>query len=168
MENKNVKISVIIPIYNSEKYLNKCLDSILNQTFSDLEIVAINDGSTDNSQKILDSYIEKYPSRIISIYQENAGQSAARNKALDLVNGEFISFVDSDDYIAPDTYEKTYNFAVEKSADIVCFGMLEDKDGIITKYDYCRFNSLLDELKYLLHENLLNAHSIHKKQCEYP
>ena len=146
------KISVIIPIYNSEKYLNKCFDSILNQTFSDFEIVAVNDGSTDGSQRIVDSYIEKFPDKIRCFYQENAGQSAARNKGLDIATGEYVAFVDSDDYIALNAFEKAYSCAEENNADIVCFGMFLDKNGDITKYNYCKFNDLSEELKYILHE----------------
>ena len=146
------KISVIIPIFNSGKYLNTCFDSILNQTFSDFEIVAVNDGSTDNSQEIVDSYIEKFPDKIRYFHQQNAGQSAARNKGLEIATGEYVIFVDSDDYIASDTLEKIYSCAETNNSDIVCFGMLLDKNGEITKYNYCKFNNLQEDLKYILHE----------------
>ncbi len=146
------KISVIVPVYNSEKYLKKCLDSILGQTMQDFEIIIVNDGSPDRSQDIIDSYVEQYPDKIKKFYQENAGQSAARNRGLLEATGEFISFIDSDDYVDLEMFEKTYNYAVENEVDIVCFGAMQDEDGIITKYNYCKFDTLPEDLKYILHE----------------
>lgn len=98
------KVSVIVPVYNVEKYLKMCIDSIIYQTYRNLEIILINDGSTDDSAKICDDYA-KNDNRIIVIHQENAGQSSARNAGLDICTGEYIAFVDSDDYIHPRTYE---------------------------------------------------------------
>ena len=92
------KISVIVPIFNVEKYLKECLESIINQTFKDIEIICINDGSTDNSLDILNQYAEK-DNRIKVITQSNQGLSAARNTGIKYANGEYISFIDSDDYI---------------------------------------------------------------------
>ena len=97
-------ISVIIPVYNTAPYLCKCLDSVCNQTYRELEIICVNDGSTDNSAEILAEYAAR-DSRIIIISQENAGQAAARNAALDIATGTWITGVDSDDYIEPDSYE---------------------------------------------------------------
>ena len=88
-------ISIIMPVYNTGKYLEHCLNSIINQTHKNWELIAVNDGSTDNSPEILKTYAEK-DNRIIVLEQENQGQAVARNKALDIANGEFISFVDSD------------------------------------------------------------------------
>ena len=92
------KISVIVPIYNVEKYLAKCLDTILAQTFSDIEIICVNDGSTDNSRKILSEYAKK-DSRIKIVDKKNGGLSSARNAGMKVAQGEFISFIDSDDWI---------------------------------------------------------------------
>ena len=94
----NNKVSIIVPIYNTEKYLTHCLDSIINQTYKNLEIILVNDGSTDNSKKIIDDYAKK-DSRIKAIHQKNSGQSAARNRGLKEATGDYISFVDSDDEI---------------------------------------------------------------------
>ena len=94
--NNTPKVSVIIPVYNVEKYLQKCLDSVINQTYKNLEIICVDDGSPDNSGGILDAYAQN-DSRIIVIHQENAGVSAARNRGLDAATGEYIAFVDSDD-----------------------------------------------------------------------
>jgi len=99
------KVSVIIPVYNVEKYLKRCVDSVLNQTYKNLEVVLVDDGSTDSSGKICDEYLN-IDSRIIVYHKQNGGQSSARNVALDSnLSGDIITFVDSDDWIALDTYE---------------------------------------------------------------
>lgn len=117
--NNEPKISVIIPVYNVEKYLQKCLDSVINQTYKNLEIICINDGSPDNSGKILDEYAKK-DSRIIVIHQENAGVSAARNRGLEIATGEYIAFVDSDDWLKPECYELALNVLEnDKEVDLV-------------------------------------------------
>lgn len=121
----NPKISVIIPVYNVESYLRECLDSVVNQTFHDIEIICINDGSTDGSQAILEEYAAK-DSRIITFYQANAGQATARNNALDIAKGEYIIFVDSDDIISPETIKKTYNAAKESGSELVMFYLYWD------------------------------------------
>ena len=95
------KVSIIVPVYNTEKYLARCIDSILAQTFTDFELILVNDGSKDNSGKICDEYAQK-DSRIIVIHKENGGVSSARNKGIDVAQGDWISFVDSDDWISSD------------------------------------------------------------------
>lgn len=101
----NNKISVIVPVYNTEKYLGRCLDSLICQTYKNLEILCVNDGSTDNSQKILEDYAAK-DSRITIIVQENGGLSAARNTGIFHASGDFVSFIDSDDELVSSAYEK--------------------------------------------------------------
>ena len=113
-----VKISVIVPIYNVEKYLRKCLDSLVNQTLKDIEIICINDGTKDNSVEIIDEYVKKY-SNILLINQENQGLGMARNNAMKYAKGDYIAFVDSDDWIDLDMYEVLYNKAIKTNADIV-------------------------------------------------
>ena len=98
------KVSVIIPVYNVEKYLRQCLDSVVNQTLKDIEIICIDDGSTDNSLNILKEYAQK-DNRIKIISKKNGGLSSARNAGLKFATGEFVGFVDSDDYIERETYE---------------------------------------------------------------
>ncbi len=113
-------ITVIVPVYNTEKYLNKCIDSIIVQTYENLEIILVDDGSTDNSGKICDEYAKK-DSRIKVIHKENEGVSVARNTALDAAEGKYIGFVDSDDYIEKTMYEVLYENIVKSQADIsVC------------------------------------------------
>ena len=114
-------ISVIIPVYNVEPYLRKCLDSVINQTYRDLEILVIDDGSTDECGRICDEY-EKKDERIHVFHTENRGLSCARNLGLDNARGEWIGFVDSDDWIEPDMYEVLLKKALETGADISCCG----------------------------------------------
>lgn len=114
------KISVIIPVYNVEKYLAECLTSVVNQTFKDIEIICVNDGSTDNSPMILEEFAQK-DSRIKIINQENQGMSCARNAGLAVATGEYITFVDSDDYIELKTYETIFN-SLKQTPDLICFG----------------------------------------------
>lgn len=116
---KMSKISIIVPVYNTETFLEKCLTSLINQTLSDIEIICINDGSTDNSLAILEKYA-KEDSRIKIITQENSGQSVARNNGIKNATGEYIGFIDSDDYIDINFYEKLYNAAKNNDADISC------------------------------------------------
>lgn len=115
----NPKVSVIVPVYNVEKYLTICLKSILGQTFKDIELIVVNDGSLDNSQAIIDQ-LALLDSRIISVKKENGGVSSARNEALKHVTGEYIFFVDSDDSIEPATIEKLYERAKKDKLEIVC------------------------------------------------
>lgn len=117
------KVSIIVPVYNVEKYLRKCLDSLINQTLKDIEIICVNDGSKDNSPKILEEYAKK-DNRIIVINQENAGLSVARNSGIDIAKGEYIGFVDSDDWVDLDFFEKLYYSATSNDADIAVSGII--------------------------------------------
>ncbi|MDR1196141.1 MAG: glycosyltransferase family 2 protein [Endomicrobium sp.] len=119
MEN-NLAISVIVPVYNVEKYLARCLDSLLAQTFGDFEIICVNDGSADGSLKILQDYAARDP-RIKIINQQNQGLSMARNNGLKIAQGKYIYFLDSDDYIHPQLLEITHNFITKYNADLVSF-----------------------------------------------
>ena len=118
-----VKVSVIIPVYNVEDYLTECLDSIINQTFSDIEIICVNDGSTDNSLSILESY-KKSDNRIKVFSQENAGQGAARNKGVENSCGVYVCFVDADDYIPHDAIEKYCKNIEKNNSDVVILTIL--------------------------------------------
>ena len=117
------KVSVIVPIYNVEKYLEKCLDSLVNQTLKDIEIILVNDGSTDNSGQIAKKYANKYKDKIIYLEKENGGLSDARNYGLEYVKGDYISFVDSDDYISKNLYSELVKY-MEKDYDMIKFGIL--------------------------------------------
>ena len=119
------KISVIVPVYNVEKYIDKCLDSLVNQTLEDIEIIMVNDGSPDNSQKIIDKYAKKYPNKVKSYIKENGGQGSARNLGLEHASGKYISFVDSDDWIDKNALEEMYNLANKNNSDIVICDMID-------------------------------------------
>lgn len=114
-----MKLSVIVPVYNTCKYLKKCLDSIINQTYKDIEIIIVNDGSKDNSEDIIKEYLNKYKDKIVYIKQKNNGQGSARNNGLKHAKGEYIGFVDSDDFIEKDMYEKMIKIAEKNNSDIV-------------------------------------------------
>ena len=116
------KISIIVPVYNVEKFLPRCLDSLINQTLKDIEIVCINDGSTDKSLDILKKYAQK-DNRIFILEQENLGLSIARNNGMKIAHGEYIGFTDSDDWVDLDFYEKLYNAAKKSDADIAAGGI---------------------------------------------
>ena len=125
------KISVIVPIYNVEKYLERCLESIVHQSYKNLEIILVNDGSKDNSLMICEEY-KKQDERIIIINKKNGGASSARNEGLKIATGDYISFIDSDDYIEEDMYEILVRNLIENDADISVSGVkdiIENIDG---------------------------------------
>ena len=125
-------ITVVLPVYNVEKYLNDCIKSVADQTYKDLEIVLVDDGSTDKSPLICDAWAEK-DNRIRVIHKENQGLGMARNTGIENANGEFICFFDSDDFVAPETIEKSYRAAVDSKAEIVLFGIkFTDSSGEVT------------------------------------
>ena len=133
-----IKVSVIVPIYNVEKYLRKSLESIISQTLEDIEIICVNDGSKDNSRDILEEYAQKDP-RIVIIDKENGGLSSARNAGMEVARGEYIGFVDSDDWIEDTMYEKLYyNAKLNESEMVICS---------VHKYDDKR-KQIVDNDKY--------------------
>lgn len=122
-----MKVSVIIPVYNGEKTIERCLNSVLNQTLKDIEVIVVNDGSTDKTSDILNGFTD---SRLKIITQENAGQGFARNTGIDAATGEYVGFVDSDDTIEPEMYEEMYRLAAAGNADVVqCRIMCLWQDG---------------------------------------
>lgn len=124
-----VKVSVVVPVYNAEKYLTQCLDSIVSQTLKDIEIILIDDGSTDGSADICKKYLSD--SRVTYYHKENEGLAAARDDGMLRASGEYIGFVDSDDWIKPHMYEKMYNAAKTNDSDIVFCNCIENEDGHI-------------------------------------
>lgn len=131
----NKKVSIIIPCYNVEKYLDECLTSIINQTYKNLEIIVINDGSSDSTPAIIDKYAAT-DNRIIAIHQENAGVSEARNSGLKVLSGDYICFIDSDDKVLPEYIEHMVNCMHKEQSDIVCVSLLglNDDTHILTKH----------------------------------
>lgn len=149
------KVSVIIPVYNTEKFLKECLDSIINQTLKDIEIICVDDGSIDNSLNILNEYSQK-DSRIKFLTQQNKGAGAARNKALEIANGEFLAFIDSDDYCESNFLEKMYAKACKTNADItIC--AVDSYDVNTNKRERLPYSL---ELNNLPQEEVFNAFSM--------
>lgn len=146
-------LSIIIPVYNVERYLKECLDSIINQTFKDIEIICINDGSTDGSLSILTEYAEK-DNRITIINQKNSGQAVARNIGLQASQGKYISFIDSDDWIERNTFEVCLHF-FKKNIDLLVFDM-NIFNNLNTKND----NSLKKNIKLKFSGNILINHDV--------
>ena len=122
------KVSVIVPIYNAAPYLTKCLDSIVNQTYKNLEIILVNDGSTDNSVEIIDQYAQQ-DDRIVVVTQENKGLGSAWNSGIDRATGDLISFVDSDDWLELTAYEECVGLQEEYDCDLVSYGWMECDDN---------------------------------------
>jgi len=152
-----MKISVIIAAYNVEKYIEKCLESIISQTYKDLEIIVVNDGSTDNTLNLIKNF-SKNDKRIVVIDKPNGGLSSARNAGLEIVTGDYIGFVDGDDYIKEEMYEKLYEISNENQCDIaVC--------GYIRKYSN---REVLSNTKEIIHystqgalEELISSKKLH-------
>jgi len=115
----NPKVSVIVPVYNVEKYLAKCLNSLVTQTLEEIEIIVVNDGTQDNSQSIIDTYVKQNPQKVYSYIKQNGGLGDARNYGLQYANAEYIGFVDSDDYVKSDMYEKLYECAIRDNSELV-------------------------------------------------
>lgn len=129
------KVTLIVPVYNVEKYLARCLDSLLCQDYEDYEIICVNDKSPDNCQVILEDYAKKYPEKITALLnEENMGQGRSRMRAVSQCKGEYVMFVDSDDYLATD-YIRSYMKAMKESdADVVVGGFTRDVEGKLTKH----------------------------------
>ena len=154
-------ISVIVPVYNVEPYVAKCIESIQNQSYQYLEIILVDDGSTDDSGDICDQYAS-YDDRIKVIHQENAGLSAARNTGIDIANGDYIAFVDSDDYIGLTVYEDMLHLLKDNNLDIIEFTAFRDKNGTII--EGCNDGQLEifnkdDALKLAMHDCFVAAWS---------
>ncbi len=131
-------ISIIVPIYNNDQYLSKCLDSILVQTFEDIEVILINDGSTDQSGEICDEYAKK-DERVEVIHQQREGVSSARNKGVELATGDYIGFVDGDDYISEDMYENLYEACMATGSSIAICKLGREMNGVLTNSDIGEF-----------------------------
>ena len=141
--NHSKSISIIVPVYNTSAYLEKCIDSLLNQTYRNLEIILVNDGSTDNSGEICHRYAHIDP-RVIVLYEENAGLSAARNLGLSVAKGDYIAFVDSDDYCDSCMFAEMIDEAEKNTVDIVIAGSYYIKDAVLEEHEYFPNNQLID------------------------
>lgn len=143
------KISIILPIYNVGVYLDETFKALVNQTFRDIEIIAVNDGSTDNSQEFIDKY-QQQDNRISSIRQENSGQSAARNRAIEQAKGDYLFFMDSDDTIDTDALRLCYEYAERTNADFIFFDgdILQEPGTAKIPWNYKRTHLLRENCRY--------------------
>ena len=157
-------ISVIVPVYKVEKYLEKCIESVLKQTYTNLQIILVDDGSPDNCGKICDEYAKK-DSRIEVIHKINGGLSDARNVGINRANGRYIGFVDSDDYIKEDMYEKLINLIKEYDADIsICnlYDVIDGKEYVRNKDNGIHEYSRIDILKEILLDKNIQSYAWNK------
>lgn len=145
----NKKVSVIVPVYKVEKYLDRCVESIVNQTYENLEIILVDDGSPDNCPAMCDKWAER-DNRIKIIHKENGGLSDARNKGIDASTGDWIYFLDSDDYIENNTIEKMMSAAVENGADMAVSMYYEIKKGVIKEYHCSDRIEIMSPDEYML------------------
>lgn len=164
--NKNICITIIVPIYNVEKYLERCIDSIINQTYTNLEVILVDDGSPDKCPQICERY-QKKDNRIKVIHKENGGLSDARNKGVELATGEYVLFVDSDDEIVLTAVEELVNIIEQYHSDIICFNIKEVNEG--TKREFRnRFysNSCSKKIHELSYEEAISD-NINRKNIRY-
>ncbi len=160
-------VSIIIPVYNVENYLRQCLDSVVNQTLEKIEIICVNDGSTDSSLQILEEYARN-DDRVKIINKENNGAGAARKTGLDNAKGEFIAFVDSDDWVKLDTYENLYKNAISNNSDLVMLNFDfydEFKDEYTSWPDYNiakYFNEDIDFYEFIFHHSDIKPHLLNR------
>ncbi len=165
------KVSVIVPIYNVEKYLEKCINSLLSQTLEDIQIILVNDGSKDNSGNIAKEYEQNNKNRVIYVEKENGGLSDARNYGLKYATGDFIAFLDSDDYIEKNAYEEMYNKAIEENADYVeCDFIWEfpNKIRVDKQYPYKNKKEMLSFVRVVAWNKLIKRQLITDNNLEFP
>ena len=165
------KVSVIVPVYNVEKYLDKCINSLINQTLQDIEFIFVDDGSTDNSKQIIQKYTQNKTKRIKYLYKENGGLSSARNFGIPYAQGEYIAFLDSDDYIEPNMYEEMYKVAKQENSDMVeCDFIWEYSNK--KKYDcgiiYNGNKEALEKARVVAWNKLIKREIIEKEKIEFP
>lgn len=165
------KVSIIVPVYNVEKYIEKCLESLVNQTLEDIEIIIVNDGSKDSSKEIVEKYLKKYPKKVLYLEKENGGLSDARNFAIPYARGEYIAFLDSDDYVELNMYEDMYKIAKNEDSDIVeCDFIWEypDKSKIDTGEIYHGKHEMLEKIRVVAWNKLIKKSILDKTKVIFP
>ena len=165
------KVSVIVPVYNVEKYIKKCLNALVNQTLQDIEIIIVNDGSKDDSIKIIKDFIEKYPEKIVYLEKANGGLSDARNYGIPHAKGEYIAFLDSDDYVELNMYEDMYEIAQSENADMVeCDFIWEypNKSKIDTGELYHTKHEMLEKIRVVAWNKLIKRSILEKTNILFP
>ena len=165
------KVSVIVPVYNVEQYIEKCLENLVNQTLDDIEIIVVNDGSTDNSETIINKYLQKYSNKIKYLTKTNGGLSDARNYGMKYATGEYIAFLDSDDYADVTTYEKMYNKAIEENCDYVeCNFIWEYENNQVKDKGeiYTNKHEMLEKARVVAWNKLIKKELIDNTKIEFP
>ena len=164
------KVSVIVPVYNVENYIEKCLDSLVNQTLKDIEIIVVNDGSTDGSKEKIQKYLQKYDN-IKYLEKENGGLSDARNFGMPQAMGEYMAFLDSDDYVEPSIYEKMYKVAIEENSDMVeCDFLWEypNKVRLDTGKIYNNKKEMIEFARVVAWNKLIRREILEQTKIEFP
>ena len=165
------EVSVIVPVYNVEKYIEQCLNSLVNQSLENIEIIVVNDGTKDNSEEIIKKFIEKYPQKIVYLKKENGGLSDARNYGIPYAKGEYIAFLDSDDYVEKDIYKEMYELAKKENSDMVeCDFLWEYPDK--TREDigqvYNGKKEMLEKVRVVAWNKLIRRSILEKTQIQFP
>ena len=165
------KVSIIVPFYNVEKYIEKCLQTLVNQTLEDIEIILVNDGSKDNTIDIVKKYQKEYPQKIIYLEKENGGLSDARNYAIPYAKGEYIAFLDSDDYVETTMYQEMYEIAKKENSDMVeCNFIWEypNKSRIDVGTTYNGKHEMLEKVRVVAWNKLIKREILEKSKVQFP
>lgn len=165
------KVSVIVPVYNVEGYIEKCLETLVNQTLKEIEIIIVNDGSKDRSIQIINKFKEQYPEKIVYLEKENGGLSDARNFGIPHATGEYIAFLDSDDYVEKDMYQKMYEIAKKENSDMVeCdfYWEYPDKKKVDTGKIYNGKEEMLEKVRVVAWNKLIKREILEKTNIQFP
>ena len=166
-----IKVSIIVPFYNVENYIEKCLQSLVNQTLEDIEILLVNDGSQDTSEVIAKQFAEKYPNKIIYLEKENGGLSDARNYAIPYAKGQYIAFLDSDDYVETNMYEEMYNKAQKEDLDYIeCDFLWEYPDKTLESKgkQYSNKKEMFIHTRVVAWNKLIKREIVQNNHLEFP
>lgn len=165
------KVSIIVPFYNVENYIEKCLETLVNQTLKDIEIILVNDGSKDRSIDIVNKFLKQYPEKIVYLEKENGGLSDARNFGIPHAKGEYIAFLDSDDYVEKDMYENMYELAKKEDSDMVECDFyweypdkLKKDEGII----YHGKKEMIEKVRVVAWNKLIKKEILEKSDVKFP
>lgn len=165
------KVSVIVPVYNVEKYIRKCLETLMEQTMQEIEIIIVNDGTKDNSMNIVREFVEKYPEKIVVLEKKNGGLSDARNYAIPYAKGEYIAFLDSDDYVEKTIYEEMYEIAKKENSDMVECDFYWEYPNKIKKdvgEKYHNKKEMLEKVRVVAWNKLIKREILEKTQITFP
>lgn len=165
------EVSVIVPVYNVEKYLERCLNSLVNQTLENIEIIIVNDGTKDNSEEIIKKFMEKYPQKIVYLKKENGGLSDARNFGIPYAKGEYIAFLDSDDYVEKDIYKEMYELAKKENSDMVECDFLWEYPNKVREdigQVYNGKKEMLEKVRVVAWNKLIRKSILEKTQIQFP